>query len=80
MIPLVEFKEALDYAIPSFSVITVDVRRVRYQVILEDGSAAIVDGLSIGNQTSQALELYCKINQSLILVFTPRLHAHGRSR
>ena len=44
LIPLVECKEALEYTIPSFSVITVDVRRVRYQVILEGGSAAIVDG------------------------------------
>ena len=31
--PLLELKEAYEYTIPSFSVITVDVRRVRYQVL-----------------------------------------------
>ena len=44
LIPLLECKDAVQYTILSFSVITVDIRRVRYQALLDDGSAIVVDG------------------------------------
>ena len=44
--PLVECKEAFEYIIQNFSVITANVRRVHYWVLDEDGSAAVTDGFN----------------------------------
>ena len=44
LIPLVECKEAFESTIPSFSVITVARGRSEYQVLFEDGSAAVTGG------------------------------------
>jgi len=40
-VPLLELKEAHEYTLPGFSVITVDVRRVRYQALLHDGTVTM---------------------------------------
>ena len=43
-LPILECKERYSYRIPSFSVITVVLRRIKYEVVLPNGDANILDG------------------------------------
>lgn len=43
-VPVLECGEVYSYTIPGFSVITVSLRRLRYQCIMPDQSIKVVDG------------------------------------
>ena len=43
-VPILECKERYSYRIPSFSVLTVLLRRMKYEVVMPNGDAKIVDG------------------------------------
>ena len=44
LIPILGCYETYQYTIPSFSVVTVKIRRIKYQCILPDQSTKVVDG------------------------------------
>lgn len=44
LIPIIQCGDAVRYTIPSFPVLTVNLRRIKYQGYLPDGTLRVVDG------------------------------------
>ena len=53
LIPVIECLESYSYRIPSFSVITVQMRRINFEVEMSDHSTKIFDGFIRGDPSLQ---------------------------
>ena len=51
LVPILECGQLVSYTIPSFPVVTVNLRRIKYQGYLADGRLKVVDGF-IRDETS----------------------------
>ena len=68
VVPLLECEETFEYTIPSFPVITVQLRKVRYQAYNDDGgTTAVLDGFIRDDPVLQSKKLPCKIAALCIL-------------
>ena len=57
LVPILACGDLYSYTIPSFSVVTVEMRRIKYELLLEDGQPRIVDGFIRDDISLQRLYL-----------------------
>ena len=55
LVPVLVCGDLYSYTVPSFSVVTVEMRRIKYQLFLEDGQSKIVDGFIRDDPSLQRL-------------------------
>ena len=55
LVPILVCGDLYSYIIPSFSVVTVEMRRIKYELLLEHGQPTIVDGFIRDNPSLQRL-------------------------